>query len=92
MAEYLTHVTTSEEVGYVKPDSRMFETAFEKARAAGVDPSAGIMVGDKYDNDMEGASAVGLETAAFGAADGPAVDYHLSSIEDLLDVLDLAEA
>ena len=91
VAEYLTHVTTSEEVGFVKPDSRMFETAFEKARAAGVDPTAGIMIGDKYDNDMEGASAVSLETAAFGADDGPAVDYRLSTIGDLLDVLGLAE-
>ncbi len=87
VADYLSHVTTSEEVGYVKPDSRMFETAFEKARSAGIDPTAGIMVGDKYENDMEGASAVGLATAAFGADDGPAVDHRLDSIDDLLGVV-----
>ena len=85
--EYVSHVTTSEEVGYVKPDRRMFETAFEKARGAGVDPERGVMVGDKYDNDMEGASAVGLTTAGYGAEDGPAVDHQLADLRDLLDVL-----
>lgn len=85
--EYIADITTSEEVGYVKPDRRMFETAFDKARRAGVDPERGIMVGDKYENDMEGASNVGLGTAAYGAEDGPAVDHRLEALPELLDVL-----
>jgi putative hydrolase of the HAD superfamily len=92
VADYLSHVTTSEEVGYVKPDRRMFETAFEKAQSAEIDPTAGIMVGDKYENDMEGASAVGLATAAFGAEDGPAVDHRLEGIDDLLPVVGVETA
>jgi putative hydrolase of the HAD superfamily len=84
---YFDDVTTSEAVGYVKPDDRMFERAFEKARAAGVDPQRGVMIGDKYDNDMEGGSAHGLTTVGFGAEDGPAVDHHVEAVPELLDVL-----
>lgn len=87
--EYIADITTSEEVGYVKPDTRMFETALEKARAAGIAAERGVMVGDKYENDMKGASSVGLSTAAYGAEDGPAVDYRLAELPELLDVLGL---
>jgi len=86
---YFADITTSEEVGYVKPDSRMFDTALAKARRADVDAARGVMVGDKYENDMEGASSVGLSTAAYGAEDGPAVDYRLAELPDLLEVLGL---
>ncbi len=92
LGEYLTHVTTSEEVGVVKPDRRVFETAFEKARASGVDPEQGVMIGDKYTNDMEGGTAMGLTTVAFGAEDGPAVDYRIDEIPELLDVLGIRDA
>jgi putative hydrolase of the HAD superfamily len=84
---YVADVTTSEEVGYVKPDPRMFETAFEKARTAGIEPERGVMVGDKYENDMVGASSVGLATAAYGADDGPAVDHQLGELTELLEIV-----
>lgn len=87
---YFDDVTTSEAVGYVKPDDRIYERAFEKARAAGVDPRRGVMIGDKYENDMQGASVHGLTTAAYGAEDGPAVDHRLSDLGELLDVLGIA--
>jgi len=87
----VSHITTSEEVGYTKPDQRMFETAFEKTRRAGVDPLRGVMVGDKYRNDMEGGTEAGLTTASYGADDGPAVDHHLENLRDLLDVVGVAE-
>lgn len=82
--KYVTHVTTSEVVGYTKPDRRMFETALEKAA---VDPSRGIMVGDKYSNDMEGGKEAGLTTVAYGADDGPAVDHRVDDLRDLLDIV-----
>ena len=88
---YLDDVTTSEAVGYVKPDPRIFEAALRKAREAGIDPDRGIMVGDKYENDMEGASNAGLATASFGASDGPAVDYVLSEIGELRSIVGVVE-
>ena len=89
--EYFDDVTTSEEVGYVKPDRRMFETALEKARRAGVDPERGVMIGDKYENDMEGASRFGLTTVAYGADDGPAVDHRIDDVRELLPIVGVEE-
>lgn len=77
-------ITTSEEVGRTKPDSAMFETAL---RRAGVEPDRAIMIGDRYGHDMEGAASRGIRTAAFGAADGPAVDHRLDDLGDLLAIL-----
>lgn len=82
--EYVSHVTTSEEVGYVKPHEQMFETAL---RRADIDPARGVMIGDKYENDMEGAKRAGLATVAYGAEDGPAVDYRITDLRELLDVV-----
>lgn len=82
--EHIAHVTTSEAVGYTKPDQRMFETALEKAD---VDPARGLMVGDKYENDMAGAKEAGLTTVAFGADDGPAVDHHVDDLREILEIV-----
>lgn len=80
-----TDVTTSEAVGHKKPDPRMFETALEKAPASA--PRC-VMVGDRYEHDIEGAAAVGLATVAYGAdAAGPAADHEIEDLTDLLTVV-----
>ncbi|WP_049996747.1 HAD family hydrolase [Halococcus sediminicola] len=87
--EHLNAVTTSEEVGRTKPDPAMFETALDKA---GIDPARALMVGDRYENDMEGAARMGIDTAAFGGSaseadpDDPTVTYR---IEDPFEICDL---
>jgi putative hydrolase of the HAD superfamily len=55
--ELVDGVVTSAEVGAAKPDPRVFERALA---VAGVEPGAAIHVGDKVDNDLEGASAAGV--------------------------------
>ena len=82
--DHFDAITTSEEVGRTKPDQAMFETALEKA---GVDPGRALMIGDRYSHDMEGATALGIRTAAYGAEDGPAVDHRLTDLRDLLELL-----
>jgi len=79
-------VTTSERVGRTKPDPAMFETALEHA---GVEPERALMIGDRYDHDMAGAKRHGIQTAAYGAENGPDVDYRLEDLRDLLELLDL---
>lgn len=79
-------VTTSELVGRTKPDPAMFETALEHA---GVVPERALMIGDRYDHDMAGAKRHGIQTAAYGAEDGPDVDYRLDELRDLLGILEL---
>jgi putative hydrolase of the HAD superfamily len=77
-------ITTSEEVGRTKPDPAMFETAMARAET---DPARTLMIGDRYENDMRGATEHGIRTAAHGAEDGPAVDYVLEDVRDVLDVV-----
>ena len=50
-------VVTSAEVGAPKPHPRVFERALAIAAAA---PSEALHVGDKVDNDVEGAAAAGV--------------------------------
>lgn len=82
--DHVDSYTSSESVGRTKPDPRMFETALE---AAGVPAERSLMIGDRYTHDVEGAKAVGLSTIAFGAEDGPAVDFRVTSLEEVLDIV-----
>ena len=90
--ERFEHVTTSEEVGYRKPDPRMFETAKDRLRGAGVDPARTLMVGDRYRHDVEGAREAGLVPVAYGDdAAGPAAEFEIRDLRELLDIVDVPE-
>lgn len=77
-------ITTSEAVGRTKPDPAMFETALDAAQVA---PERSLMIGDRYEHDMAGASRAGLATIAYGADEGPAVDYRVESLDEVLDIV-----
>jgi putative hydrolase of the HAD superfamily len=55
--ELVDAVVTSAEVGAAKPSPRVFERALG---LAGVDAAEALHVGDKVDNDIEGAAAAGI--------------------------------
>ena len=57
ITELVDGVVTSAEVGVPKPNPRVFERALA---IAGVGPSEALHVGDKVDNDVEGAAAAGV--------------------------------
>lgn len=93
-------ITTSEAVGYKKPDSRIFDAAIDEA---GVDPARSLMIGDRYEHDMQGGTRAGLWTIAYGETvaesfegaerdghrvigDG-AVDFHVEDHRKILDVV-----
>jgi putative hydrolase of the HAD superfamily len=78
-------VTTSEEVGRTKPDQQMFETALAKAS---VSPDRALMIGDRYSHDMQGGADAGMWTIAYGADDGPAVDFRVTELPDVLEIVD----
>jgi putative hydrolase of the HAD superfamily len=98
-------VTTSEAVGYKKPDRRMFEDALDRA---GVDPGRALHVGDRYDHDMQGASETGIRTVAYNGTaferaeeigrdgyrvDGDgAIDFAVADHRELLDVVGVRSA
>lgn len=83
--DHLDSITTSEEVGRTKPDPAMFEAALEKAGTA---PERSLMIGDRYDHDVEGADETGLRGVAFGTEDGPAVSYRIESPGEVLEIVD----
>lgn len=88
-AECFDHVTTSEEVGYTKPDPAIFNAALEKAP---VEPERSLYVGDRYEHDMQGGSRVGLTTVAYGGSaaehsDSTAVDHVIEDLSVLCDLV-----
>jgi len=78
-------VTTSEAVGYTKPDGRMFADAIERW---GGDAGDAVMVGDRYPHDVEGASDAGIDAVAYGPnAAGPAADYEITELRAVLEIV-----
>jgi putative hydrolase of the HAD superfamily len=60
--EYFDATTFSNEVGYRKPDPRIFKQAVSEL---GVEPSQVIHVGDNPDSDFQGAKQAGMKAVLF---------------------------
>lgn len=87
LLQYFQFVLTSEEVGFAKPDRRIF---LEALRSAKVEPQLAAHVGDHYVNDYLGARKAGLHSFLFKMAGGPIEsnmevpeNHLLSSLLDL---------
>lgn len=79
------HVTTSEAIGFTKPDERMFRDALA---AMDADPSEALMIGDRYDHDVVGAAALGIETVGYGPdAHGPETDHEIDGLREVLGIV-----
>ena len=76
--ELVDGLVTSAEVGAPKPDSRVFERALA---VAGVAPSEALHVGDKVDNDIEGAEAAGVRGVLLQREGEP--PPHVESVRSL---------
>lgn len=59
IGRYIDLVIASAEAGLAKPDLRIFELALQKA---GCLPEEAIMIGDRLDNDIIPAKAIGMHT------------------------------
>ena len=59
LLQYFDVIAASAEVGYAKPDKRIFEKALEMA---GCTARESVMVGDRLDNDIIPAKALGMKT------------------------------
>lgn len=62
IASYFQTVTDSENAGYKKPDSRIFEFAIQQARTQF---SSSLMIGDCIDADVKGALSCGMDAIWF---------------------------
>ncbi len=83
--ELVDGVVTSAEVGAAKPDPRVFERALA---VAGVGPAEALHVGDKVDNDLEGAAAAGVRGVLIQReGDPPAGVEAIRSLRELAALL-----
>ncbi len=93
LCQYLDVIAASAEIGYAKPDKEIFEKAFELAECTAEES---VMVGDRLDNDIIPAKAIGMKTvwvknglAKYQSAElGEGVaDYQIGSLSELLLIL-----
>lgn len=89
---YFTHVISSWDVQIMKPDTRIFEYAL---KAAGCLPQEAVMIGDRLDNDVAPAKAIGMKTVwikqGFGKLQAPlskkdAPDHTIEHLSELLTI------
>ncbi len=90
LRQYFEVIAASAEIGYAKPDKEIFEKALELAKCTA---SESVMVGDRLDNDIIPAKAIGMKTVWVknglaqyqGAELGEGVaDYQIGSLSELL--------
>jgi putative hydrolase of the HAD superfamily len=76
-------ISYSDEVGFRKPDSRIFERTLD---ALGVEPARALHVGDNPDHDVAGAREFGMRTAHYviaGRTASPHADIVVTHLSDL---------
>ena len=93
LRQYFDVIAASAEIGYAKPDKEIFEKALELAKCTAAES---VMVGDRLDNDIIPAKAIGMKTVWVknglaqyqGAELGEGVaDYQIGSLSELLRIL-----
>ena len=85
-------IINSTDIGFSKPDLRMFQVALEKAN---IEPSKAVYVGDRVDNDMVPAKKLGMRTirlrqglGQYGSEDATfPSDWQVSNVQELLQIL-----
>lgn len=87
--KYIDLVIASAEEGVAKPDKRIFEIALSRADCK---PEQSVMIGDRIDNDIVPAKAMGMHTIwikqGFGqywsiTNDGEKADYEVESLMEI---------
>ena len=85
-------IINSTDIGFSKPDLRIFQVALEKAN---IEPSKAVYVGDRVDNDMVPAKKLGMRTirlrqglGQYGSEDATfPSDWQVSNVQELLQIL-----
>lgn len=86
IAPFISHVLTSESIGFAKPDPRIFEHLLN---THGADIREAIMIGDNIETDIGGAKAAGLDHIFFNPEKMPHSYVVQTEIHSLLQLKEL---
>lgn len=86
--KYFSHIFISEEIGFNKPDIRIFEFALQKLNIAA---TSAVMVGDDYEVDIAGAAAAGIDQVFFNphtepSSEGKPATFRINSLKELMTI------
>ena len=87
LTEYFEEIVTSECCGHLKPDTRIFEHALERA---GANAPESLMIGDNLECDVLGAYNAGLDQVYFNPAKRRhfnQITYEISCLSELKEIL-----
>ena len=84
-------VIISEEVGYAKPDPKIFEITFQKLNHKNKDTA--LIIGDSLTSDIQGGVNFGITTCWFNPKKLPntstlSPDFEIKRLDKLLGILD----
>ncbi|MBN1948468.1 MAG: YjjG family noncanonical pyrimidine nucleotidase [Candidatus Cloacimonetes bacterium] len=90
LAEYIDKIFISEEIGYPKPDARIFSHALHQY--AGLEKSAVLLVGDNLISDIGGGNDFGIDTCWFNQNKLPNETgihprYEIHGLAELKDII-----
>jgi YjjG family noncanonical pyrimidine nucleotidase len=90
IAEYFNDIVISDEVGASKPDSRIFDEAFNRMSNPRKDEV--LIIGDSLTSDMKGGNDYGIDTCWFNpsqSVNGHDVEckYEIARLNDLIDIV-----
>ncbi|MDE7405841.1 MAG: HAD-IA family hydrolase [Clostridiales bacterium] len=84
---YIDGAFISDEIGYNKPDQRLFDYVF--AALGGVDKSRTLMLGDSVNSDIRGGVNSGVDTCLFDPSGSKQSDarYTVRTYDEVLEIL-----
>ena len=82
IVHFFSTVTTSEEVGVKKPNSKVFLTALKKANSI---PEESVMIGDSLEADILGANNIGMQTIFYNYRN-ESISKEIKSIDSLIEI------
>jgi putative hydrolase of the HAD superfamily len=88
LSPYITNIITAEEIGFLKPNKKLFDFALEKT---GATHKNSIMIGDDYENDIIGAYKAGIDQIFFNKKNIEIKNikptYTISNLIEIKDIL-----
>lgn len=89
-ADVLDGVFISEEIGFEKPDKRIFDYIFSRIEPAA--PEEIMIVGDSITGDMRGGNNAGIKCCWYNpeglaAPDGIRIDFEIKNLNDIKNIL-----